>query len=262
MITLNYKYTFQLYTRLQSNETNLSGQNTVYAGFVSRSLITSPMIQSITTTQGVTVNFTTTPSTQLDNSIPVSDANLSGPYGCNTSNSYNNSCFWGYRDIYLNSGTFTMYKLDEIKASYQGAVANDYKFNFTSSSTSRLHLQSLDFLGNGNTGEKQTYSFTYNSTSLPGYNSGMEDLLGYYNGTCYFCSFSGIPTYTNLQTQYLASRAPNSSLMAAESLTSITNPFGGTVTYYTEPHDYSNFINAFSHSVNSTASSTIAGGYG
>ncbi|HMI61295.1 MAG TPA: hypothetical protein VK518_10310, partial [Puia sp.] len=260
MITLTYKYTFQPYTRLQSNETNLSGQNTLYAGFVSRSITTTPMIQSIITTQGVTVNFVTTPSIQLDNAIPMNDLGVSGPYGCNTTNSYNNSCFYGYRDIQGASSTFTMYKLDEIKASYQGTVANDYKFNFTSSATSRLHLLSLDFLGNGNAGEKQTYSFTYNPTSLPGYNSGMEDLLGYYNGTCFFCSFSGIPSYTNLQTQYLASRAPNSSLMAAESLTSIINPYGGTITYYTEPHDYSSFINAFSNGITSTTSATMAGG--
>ena len=260
VITLNYKSTFQLYTRLQSNETNLSGSNVVYAGFVNRSLITTPMIQSISTSQGITINFTTNPSTQMDNAISINDQGGSGPYGCNSTNSYNYSCFWGYRDIELGSETATMYELDEMLVSYGGNLANDYKFHFTNSAGSRMHLLSFDFLGNGTTGEKQTYQFAYNSTSLPGYNSGMEDFLGYYNGNCFFCTFSGTPAYSDLQNTYLPSRAPSSSLMAAESLSTITNPYGGTVTYYTEPNDYSNFVNAFSHSLSSAASTTIAGG--
>jgi hypothetical protein len=260
VITLNYRYTFQFYTRLQSNETNISGSNVAYAGFVNRSLTTTPMIQSITTSQGVTINFTTNASTQLDNAVTFNDLGVSGPYGCTSTNSYNNGCFWGYRDIESGSATATMYELDEMQVSYQGALTNDYKFHYTSSASSRMHLLSFDFLGNGTAGEKQTYQFGYNTTSLPGYNSGMEDLLGYYNNSCFFCTFSGTPALSDLQNTYLPSRAPSSSWMAAESLISITNPYGGTVNYNTEPNDYSNFINAYSHSLSSTTATTTAGG--
>lgn len=260
VITLNYKPTFQWSTRLQSNETNLSGTNVAYSGFVNRSLVTTPMIQSITTSQGVTINFTTNPSTQLDDAVPIDDLNQPAPYGCAPSNTYANQCFWGYEDIDGGGPLATMYELDEMQVSYQGSLADDYKFHYTNSTTSRLHLLSFDFLGNGGAGEKRTFQFTYNPTSLPGYNSGMEDLLGYYNGNCFFCNFSGTPTLNDLQTQYLASRAPNSTLMAAESLTGITTPYGGTINYYTEPHDYFNFINSTGYGTSTVASSTIAGG--
>lgn len=133
--------------------------------------------------------------------------------------------------------------LDEIN------INNKLKINFSyiNNQDERLKLKSINF----NDGDKITpYSFFYNETKLPPYNSKKADNWGFYNGK----SYSGVAP----ESMYTY-RSSDAELMKAETLTSIRYPTGGTTNFDYERHDYSKIATQFP-SFDVEFSSGIAGG--
>ena len=135
--------------------------------------------------------------------------------------------------------------------------SRDIRLDYTNSTQTRLKLNGIRIIQN-NVGNNDTlvdgrYSFEYNSTPLPGYNSRKTDFWGYYNGqdySSYLGSFGQYPSQV---------RQPSASHMAAEILVAVHYPTGGWTDYEWEPHHYG--MTAFPPTCSPTmASEAIAGG--
>lgn len=151
-------------------------------------------------------------------------------------------------------------KLDSI-AVYEkdGTFQKKWELTYKDTVTSRLMLKSVqessyDF-------KKGAYTFSYDTTSLPPYNSQMLDHWGFYNGRNFFGEHAATYIYdTTDVSAYTASRAPNASFMKAGILTGITYPTGGSTTFEYEPHDYSMVVNHYPNTVSNLATNVMAGG--
>lgn len=155
------------------------------------------------------------------------------------------------------------YKLDSV--SFYADTATYLKktaFYYPQQSNIRLRLDSLKEFGtNGNA--KPAYSFLYNSTVLPPYNSQKFDHWGYYNGQYFFTLFPKNPeslySYTDIS-NYSSSRNPVSSMMQAGMLTDIKYPTGGVTSFEYEPHQYSKIAKRFPFVVTDTNANIMCGG--
>ena len=117
-------------------------------------------------------------------------------------------------------------------------------FNYSNNATTRLKLFSVDLPS------LASYSFEYNETPLPPYNSKMTDVWGYYNGVNYNRHF-----WQSLETI----RTPNAALMKAEILTKITYPTGGYTRFVYSPHEYCHVAGQFPFDVTSNEATTAGG---
>ncbi|MBR5836360.1 MAG: hypothetical protein IKY66_09400, partial [Bacteroidales bacterium] len=128
----------------------------------------------------------------------------------------------------------------------------DIRFTYTDNIARRLALTKIEFYnGNQKDGE---YAFTYNSTSLPAYNSRQTDVWGYYNGTSYADLLGGFGS------KMIERRIPDQVKMQAEILTSIVYPTGGKTEFTYESHKYSKKALPFIFSPTECASEGEAGG--
>ena len=117
-------------------------------------------------------------------------------------------------------------KLDRIHG-----VGRDIRFSYIESPETRLRLDSVTLLNGEQT--DGTYSFTYNGTQLPLYNSRLTDIWGYYNAVSYAGKAGS--ELTDLS----SIRQASFPAMQAEILTCIAYPTGGRTEYEYEAHDYS-----------------------
>ena len=128
----------------------------------------------------------------------------------------------------------------------------DIRLGYTEDESTRLKLLSIRFL-DGDT-EDRRYGFSYNTVSLPAYNSRKTDIWGYYNNIDY-SSELGSFGHTLDET-----RVPSEQYMVAEMLTSISYPTGGRTDFEYEAHRYSKKATVFPFAVNTVATDGIAGG--
>ncbi len=152
------------------------------------------------------------------------------------------------------------YKLDSIIIkNYKNELFDKITFTYLENSNSRLFLNEVRQFGTSNTNPK-TYTFEYNQTPLPPYNSGKTDHWGFYNNSLYTGSWSK----TQLINNFYASKNPNFTYLQAGVLTSIFYPTGGVTSFIYEPHNYSKRVlrdvNGFSVIYNNNNQNEIAGG--
>ena len=131
----------------------------------------------------------------------------------------------------------------------------DISFSYSSSTSSRLHLEGISFHEkNVPSSRFMSYSVEYDqSVDFPGYNMRMNDNWGYYNGVSYasapFASLSSV-------------REPDAQKMKLEVLTKITYPTGGYSSFEWEAHTYSKVMTQFPFGVRDVSSQadSLAGG--
>jgi YD repeat-containing protein len=152
-------------------------------------------------------------------------------------------------------------KLDSISF-YAGAdkFLKKVEFRYDESPDKRLMLNSLQETGAGSV-NKSPYYFLYNSPALPPYNSNMLDHWGFYNGRNFFAEYPVTYSYSKADfPAYVASRAPNLSLMQAGMLTEIRYPTGGYTSIEYEPHEYALIAKRFPFTVENAAANTMCSG--
>ena len=110
-----------------------------------------------------------------------------------------------------------------------------WDFEYDESASTRLHLDAVKFK-NTTDNEYYQFSFTYNSTQLPQYNSRKTDAWGYYNNKDY--SSVG---YDQLK----GYRTVNENYLYAEVLTRVIYPTGGYTDYEYESNDYSHIYSPY-----------------
>ena len=110
-------------------------------------------------------------------------------------------------------------------------------FYYTNNAETRLKLDSLSISAPGS--NEQRYKMTYDSESLPRYNSRKTDVWGYYN---YEDPYN--PTLRN--STDVDTFVACISRQRAEMLKKIEYPTGGWTTFEYEPHDYSQVVNQLS----------------
>jgi len=153
--------------------------------------------------------------------------------------------------IYTDYGYYL--KLDSIKVKNRTAFA----LNYIENASQRLRLDKVTTLDATSIPARNisSYSFQYNSTNLPVYNSMQTDNWGYYNGKSYKNFVINYYTYTQ---DLYAFRSPDAALMKAEMLEKINYPTGGYTQFTYEPHTYSK--QATQHPFGLTTSNGTAGG--
>lgn len=218
-----------VYTNNYADFSNPNNVNSLfYLTAISKVLTRKWTLTGINFPDGVTVQFTSTPSTQLSTN---EQANVS-----------DNAGFYFYDDIYYPPGILngynTLLKLDKILISFSNTAKKEISFEYSLSPSQRLQLSKVK--------EKSPdglvlneHSFTYNnSVSLPVYGAGKQDHWGFYNNKDFFASVSSPYTYTKM-TGYAAFREPDNNFSKAEILTKVKYPTGGSVEFEYEPHTYS-----------------------
>ncbi|MBR2608676.1 MAG: RHS repeat protein, partial [Bacteroidales bacterium] len=131
--------------------------------------------------------------------------------------------------------------------------SRDIRFSYTDNSLTRLKLNKIEICKCD--GQKDgEYTFAYNETSLPAYNSRQTDIWGYYNGISYADLLGGFGSGLT------ARRIAVKEKMAAEILTCVTYPTGGRTEYTYEPHRYSKKALPFDFSPVACESEGEAGG--
>jgi Family of unknown function (DUF5977) len=216
-------------------------------------LLNEPIISQITSTRGLSIQFTTPQATQVS---VASGPNYSS---CSIPEFSSNSMCWSYIDY--SGGAPVTYELSEMDISFQSSVKKKILFNYNNDPNDRLLLNSVSFSSPDLT-VSNTFNFGYNPTKLPHYLSGKEDLLGYNNGNFYFGAYASTTVFTAVQltSGYLPTRLPNQSLALAETLTSITFPTGGSVQYDYELNSYLNYLPYPQHVITTLATTQPAGG--
>lgn len=133
----------------------------------------------------------------------------------------------------------------------------DIRLDYTNNAQERLKLTDVRILRRNDNGDIQVdgrYSFEYNSTRLPGYNSRKTDVWGYYNSETGYSSRLG-----SFGQGLDELRVPSALLMAAEILVAVHYPTGGWTNYEWEPHCYGTTVFPPSFSA-SQVEESIAGG--
>ena len=128
----------------------------------------------------------------------------------------------------------------------------DIRLEHTDDSTTRLKLNSVSIYNDGE--KEQTYSFIYNDTPLPRYNSRKTDVWGYYNGIDYSDLLGQFGT--GLSARRIAQEEP----MKAEILTTIIYPTGGRTDFSYQPHKYAKKCLPMDFILKDCPSECIAGG--
>ncbi|HMI03965.1 MAG TPA: hypothetical protein VK541_15875 [Pedobacter sp.] len=147
------------------------------------------------------------------------------------------------------------FKLDEMTVLKNSTdLVRKVHFNYMENPTKRLHLTGIEESGLGTSPVIKRHFFTYNSQSLPAYNSKKSDHWGFYNnGTG--INNDGVPTDG---ASYYLTRQPNPSYMQAETLTKIEYPTGGFTSFEYEPHRFSKYMEKVSTGANTTTFGLIS----
>ena len=114
-------------------------------------------------------------------------------------------------------------------------TCRDIRLEYTDDAQTRLKLTRVRILGGmgGDSSDSEMeWSFAYDPTPLPGYNSRKTDRWGYYNGISYEANVDSFGHGMD------AVRVPAAVLMKAETLTEVHYPTGGWTEYLWEPHSY------------------------
>jgi YD repeat-containing protein len=142
-----------------------------------------------------------------------------------------------------------------------GQVYRQYAFNYSSSASQRLTLNSFQESDNTNTAV-QKYSFNYNNVAgLPLYSGDMADHWGFYNGQTLTAAQPGNADGTAGSIYSLKQTIPADDLYGL--LTQITYPTGGYTVLTWQAHDYSQVVSSTataSRQQLTTQSSTQYGG--
>ena len=190
---------------------------------------------------GDLLDFSHTPTTELEYDILESEFNLRvGNYSSYNGTSYPFSG-WMSRNYYN-------------QLSAIDGTGRHIAFSYTASTTQRLKLLEVQFkTDGGNTGSVDNkYSFTYDTTALPGYNAKKSDIWGFFNDIYYGNNLGSIGAE--------AIRTPVEAKMKAEILTEITYPTGGKTVFEYEPHYYSKVVSQYTAAITSTGENKMAGG--
>lgn len=172
---------------------------------------------------GETLSFSRSRTTEL--SYPITEGEIKWVLGdyryiigqTNGGNEVTMSDYLAERNYFM--------QLDSISSTHV-----NINLNYTDSSEERLKLLSVVVSPSGVTNGSYSYSMSYNSTSLPEYNSRKTDKWGYFNDKYY-----GDTPYASLS----SFRTPDTQKSQAEILTGITWPTGGRTVYDYELHTYS-----------------------
>ena len=130
--------------------------------------------------------------------------------------------------------------------------SRDIRLAYIENVSTRLKLDKIEFY-NGNQKDR-AYALTYNSTSLPAYNSRQTDIWGYYNGISYSDLLGSFGSGMTARRIAVKAKAE------AEILTSIVYPTGGRTEFTYELHKYSKKAVPFSFTPETCASEGEAGG--
>ncbi len=129
-----------------------------------------------------------------------------------------------------------------------------FTFTYQENSFSRIKLNSI--LKGVEGYEKELYrSFTYNSTSLPGYSSLQVDHWGFYNN-----SSVDYNNYKSETFDFNAAKSPNANFMAAEIIDKIYFNTGGFSKFIFEPHTYSKHVSNDRNTLINDTNESVAGG--
>lgn len=187
--------------------TNKSNFDNYYDGSTTHVTVQNPVFLSSIVTPLQTINFTS--SRCKDLGYIIADTTFSKINRIGSASDLLDSSMWQ--------------KLNQIDI----VGVKKINFNYLESRTRRLQLTGIN-LSTPYDRVIQQYGFTYDTTLLPKYyNLQQADHWGYYNGKTY-----------KYDTNYLVSRAPDSTYMKAEILKKITFPTGGYTEFVYEPHTY------------------------
>ncbi|NDK57353.1 hypothetical protein [Pontibacter fetidus] len=170
-------------------------------------------LSKIVAPDGRTVEFMTSPSKQLMYDY---------------SDNYHVDVFDNLHDAFYPEFFLGNYYLQLDKIKIEGRL--EATFNYSNNANQRLRLGALVIASPYDEATKQNYTFTYNSHTLPPYNSKLSDNWGYFNNKNYNgVDFSAMYNY----------RAADTAFMKAEILEKIVYPTGGETIFKFEAHDYS-----------------------
>lgn len=122
------------------------------------------------------------------------------------------------------------HKLVKIDVCHKRELIKAFTFRYIDTSTERLKLDMMN-IGNAAGSSEQTYYFEYDDSTLPQYNSTVTDNWGYWNNKNYRNNV--------YKEEFFDFRTADFNYAKAESLTKITYPTGGHVTFDYELNDYS-----------------------
>lgn len=121
-------------------------------------------------------------------------------------------------------------RLTAIDIYHKQALIKSLKFRYIENQAERLKLDMLN-IGNATGNHEQIYHFEYDDGKLPQYNSTVTDNWGYWNNKNY--------RNADIDENFFGFRSPDIAYTKAETLTKITWPTGGYVTFDYELNDYS-----------------------
>jgi YD repeat-containing protein len=219
----------------------------LYEHSVNKAVTESWYLEKIIGPDGVMIEFNLVPSVQLGtNEGLASDqiifVDLNGSMPTSAGNALN-----------------TYPKLEDIKVSYNGVVANKTTFSYIENINERLKLEFVKQSDLGTMNIVQ-YKFGYNSTKLPVYGSGKADRWGYFNNVNYFENPASTYTYNQWAIDLPASKAPNFTYGKAEILESMQLPTGGIMEFSYQPHQYSKLAQLFPFTISDEGINKEAGG--
>ncbi|AFD08101.1 hypothetical protein Solca_3085 [Solitalea canadensis DSM 3403] len=149
-------------------------------------------------------------------------------------------------------------KLDSIAINsvFNNRLLKKVKFTYTNDVTKRLMLTSLK------ESNKNSYTFVYDPTPLPSYNSRKVDHWGYYHGGAdYFDNTRPSTSYTKSDVvPYTLSREPNPAFMQAGILKEIKYPTGGYTKFDYEANTYSTIATKHPFGLDTLLINKYAGG--
>lgn len=150
------------------------------------------------------------------------------------------------------------FKLDSISinSAFNNRLLKKIKFTYTNDVTKRLMLTSL------RESNKNNYTFVYDQTPLPPYNSRKIDHWGFYHGGIdYFDNTKPASDYSkNDVPAYTLSREPNPAFMQAGILKEIKYPTGGYTKFEYEANTYSSVATKYPFGLDTFVVNKYAGG--
>lgn len=226
-----------------------------YYDISQRYLLTPSYLSKISDGKGTTIEFTKAITNQIGSNttlglqLPSSDPKYSA---------YKPS-FYFYPDMGGGSYSETrkLLRLDKIEKKYNGVSVKKAQLQFIENTTERLKLSKLIFKGSG-AGEIE-YNFQYNSQKLPNYALSKIDHWGYYNNIANYFDSHSTYTFTNLENDYPACRAPVEQYTKADVLEKIIYPTGGDVRFVYEANKYGAFVENYV-TTNNAGGQDIPGG--
>ncbi len=220
-----------------------------YINMETKFLTTTPYLSKIEADNGMSCGFAKSPSNELKYVFSPEHNKLTDHY----------ADFNRYGIPRANLGQY--YKLDNIVLSSKNGLIKAINLKYIENPNERLKLKTVQATNWTSDAPNEQYSFDYNPSLLPPYNTAKEDHWGFYNGKNYFTTENGQFYVENYLPDYIASRSPDATLMQSEILTKITYPTKGYTKFYFEPHDYSSVVyRAPTYQLGTGTNNVMAGG--